>query len=722
LIVFYFSFFVCIAINLNAQSVIVIDSISALPVENVYIVNYDSSISSVSDRYGKVELSQFSLTDKLIFSHLSYSKKYTSVQEIVKTKIIYLLPANIKGSEVLITANLENRYNQTFTEEIKLTPEIKDIFLNAGDLLKNKTSLMIRDYGGFGGVKTASARGLTSENTVVLFNEARINDLRTGMVDLSAIGTSGINKLYFQKNAGDDVYYPSAGGVLKIYTGKEQVEENINAGIKYSSDKYRSVSLNYNGGNEELFYSIGIERAVSSNHFPFIFNGIKLKRENAHFNKTFLSSDVKFKTGGIKLGLSVNYFHLQSGIPGFVVTNNYSSSRAQNFNNSFLTILNSEIILSGQWQYLNVISFNTQNLIINDPDGILVFADSKKDSRLNDFSVQNKLSFSSGVFNSNLVYSITTAGLNNITSFVSANVSPSKITSLSQTIFSGANYTLIQPLNTPIALRLSGGVGLQHVKEKLQRENNSKNVYYRTGISFSHEAIPQIIFKTHYSHEYRVPTFNERYYSNLFNHYDLKREEYNSIDFGFDAEFKLFDGLNLSAVYYKILGKDKIIWIPTRLAIQTPRNISDVESQGIELIATQKLLNNKIELNIIYNYIDAKNKTRLSSSDNGFDKQLIYTPLHKLNAGFTYTDEKYFVSVNASFLSERFYTADNNPLYSLPAYIVLDISGGFNFYLLGIKHRISAVIYNLLDENYFVIQSYPMPLRTYLLNYSMEIK
>lgn len=722
MITYYFLIAVCLSINLNAQSVTITDSISALPVENVYIVNSDGSISAITDGYGKFDLSRFSTKDELIFSHISYSKKRISFNEINNTKIVYLISSNVKSEEVLITARVENRYSQTFSEEINLSPEMKNIYLNAGDLLKNKTSLFVRDYGGFGGVKTASARGLSSENTVVLFNEARINDLRTGMVDLSTIGSANIYKIYFQKNAGDNVYYPAAGGALKIFSSKEQEEESINAGIKYSSDQYYSAGINYNGGTEKLFYSIGGERSFSSNKFPFIFKGIKLKRENAHFNKTFLSGDVTLKTGEIKIGFYFNYLHLQSGIPGFVVTNNYSSSRAQNFNSSFITILNSEIVLSDCWRFLNVISFNTQNLTITDPDGILVFADSKKDSRLNDFSVQNKFSFSKGVFNSNLVYSVTSAGLNNIASFVSANISPTKITSLNHTIFGGANYSFINPIKFPFTVRLSAGIGIQLLREKLQRENNSENVYYRAGISFFHENIPQVVFKTHYSNEYRVPTFNERYYSNLFNHHDLRQEKYSSLDLGFDSEFKLLDGLNLSAVFYKILGKDKIIWIPTRLAIQTPRNISDVESLGIEIAAAQRAFNNKIELSLIYNYTDARNKTRLSSSDNTYNKQLIYTPLHKLNVGVTYWEEKYFLSVNSSFLSERFYTSDNDPLYLVPAYVVVDLSGGINFNLLGIKHSISAVIYNLLDENYFVIQSYPMPLRTYLFSYSMEIK
>ncbi len=717
-----FLFFLLFITNLNAQTVFVIDSLTALPLENVNIFTVDTSRYAISDRFGKFDLSVFYPDDELIFSHISYLKKHIKANRLKINSRIYLIPSSFNTEDVNVIDKKINKDLQSFNEEINLTPETKTIYLNIGDILKSKSSLFIRDYGGFGGVKTASTRGLSSENTVVLFNEARINDLRTGLVDLSTIGTASMDKISYQKNAGDDVDFPAAGGVLKIYSDQSFKGEKLNAGLKLSSDKYQSAVINYKGGSENLFYSLSGERAFSSNHYSYIFNNIRLKRENADFNKSFLSADINYKTDKTKFSFYINYLHLQSGIPGFVVTNNYSSSRAQNLNRSILNILNSEIVLSDNWQYNGVFYFNHQELAINDPDGIVVFADSKKDSRLSEYSFQNKMSFSKGVLSFNLIYTASFSQLNNITSFVSSNDSPQKISSIKHSIFGGGNYSFIKPLAFPFIIRISSGAGVQMLNEKLQKENHSQNIFYRTGIALFPVRLPQLVFKAHYAKEYRVPTFNERYYSNLFNHYELKQEKYNSFDAGVDAEIGLEDVLELSVVYYDIRGKDKIIWIPTRLAIQTPRNIAEVESKGLEFTANQKLLNKKMDLYFVYNYSDARNKTRLSATDYNFNKQLIYTPLHKLNAGISYTDDSFFISVNSSFVSQRYYTSDNNPLYLLPDYFVFDLSGGITFKFSELTHRFSITAYNLFDEKYFVIQSYPMPLRTYLLTYSMEIK
>ncbi|MBZ0199559.1 MAG: TonB-dependent receptor plug domain-containing protein, partial [Ignavibacteriaceae bacterium] len=227
-----------VIINLNAQTVSVLDSLTALPIENVNIYNIDASRYAITDRLGNFNLSVFRTSDELIFSHVSYLKKHIMASRLKKSSTVYLIPSSTTSDDVVVTDKKLKSGAQSFTEEITLTPEMKDYYLNTGDILKNKSSLFIRDYGGFGGVKTASARGLSSENTVVLFNEARINDLRTGLVDLSVIGSASIDKIYYQKNAGDDVYYPAAGGVLKIYSGGSYKGEKLSAGIKISSDKY----------------------------------------------------------------------------------------------------------------------------------------------------------------------------------------------------------------------------------------------------------------------------------------------------------------------------------------------------------------------------------------------------------------------------------------------------------------------------------------------------
>jgi outer membrane cobalamin receptor len=228
-------------------------------------------------------------------------------------------------------------------------------------------------------------------------------------------------------------------------------------------------------------------------------------------------------------------------------------------------------------------------------------------------------------------------------------------------------------------------------------------------------------FNAHYGNNTRFPTFNERYYSSLYSHYELNPESYETFDAGLDIFFNLFGGTSLSAAYFFIDGNDKIIWIPTRLALQTPRNISRVNTSGIELSVNKKIIEDKLDLTFFYNYTDARNKTQISANDLSYNKQLIYSPAHRFNFNISATLSSFQLSLFSSFISERFYTTDNNRNYLLPEYYVIDFSSSYKFNLFDRSHSFSFTIYNLLDEEYLIIQSYPMPLRTYLITLNMEL-
>ncbi|RPI71463.1 MAG: TonB-dependent receptor [Ignavibacteriales bacterium] len=168
-------------------------------------------------------------------------------------------------------------------------------------------------------------------------------------------------------------------------------------------------------------------------------------------------------------------------------------------------------------------------------------------------------------------------------------------------------------------------------------------------------------------------------------------------------------------------GKDKIIWIPTRLALQTPRNISKINTQGVELSIEKKLFGDILDISFFYIYTDARNKSKVSENDLSYNKQIIYTPAHRFNFNFTARLNPFSFSLYSSFVDKRFYTTDNNNNYLLPEYFITDISASYNFKIFNHNQSLTLTVYNLLNEDYFVIQSYPMPLRTFLITLNMEI-
>lgn len=155
------------------------------------------------------------------------------------------------------------------------------------------------------------------------------------------------------------------------------------------------------------------------------------------------------------------------------------------------------------------------------------------------------------------------------------------------------------------------------------------------------------------------------------------------------------------------------------MAMQIPRNVGCFQTQGFELSLVKHIIDSSFRFNASYNYTDSRNKTKTSEQDLSYDKYILYTPLHRVNLGFEADISIFRVSLSSSFISERFYSTDN--LYKLPSYFLLDGSVQGSFYIAGRKNTIALTVYNITDENYFIIQSYPMPLRAFLLTYNLEI-
>ena len=702
------------------QFVTVLDSHSSNPIVDVMIQSLNFEKTAVTDSSGRFDALIFIAEDSIRVSHLAYEKVIISVREIKNTKVMLLKNKTLLQKTVNITdAGYDN--TTSFKESINLTTEDKSKFVTVGDLLKTETSLYIKDYGGFAGVKTVSSRGMGSENTIILFNEARVNDLRTGIFDLSSMSPNSIAQIDFNKVSKGESGYISSGGILSLYTEKEFIKRTLLFTLKHNSDLYNSGFFSFSDGNKNLNFSLNFERAYSPNEFSYEFENVKRKRSNAHFNKTFVDGNIFANSGWLKINAYGMYSYFNSGIPGFVVTNNYSSSRASNLSRSYLGVLKADFILSDEFTFITVNNYNKQDLKISDPDGVILYDSESKESNLYDFTTLNRLRYSSSPIDLIFGYEYNYSRLNDITTFISANEVPDEILRNSNKVFINADYKLLGMGSVIQSVMLSGFSAYQHIEEQLGEDLNSEEFAYSFGLKILPATKNYFAIKFNYADNFRYPTFNERYYSSLFNHNQLRPEKYKSFDAGFESVLNLLDELVISAAYFYIKAKDKIIWVPTRLALQTPRNFAKVVSQGFELSLKQIAFDDLLHIDIFYTFTDARNKNQTSEEDLSYNKLLIYSPQHQFNFNINLNLSDFTISTYTSYVSERFYTSDNDVNSVLPQYVVFDASVSYRFEILNFKQLIVLTAYNLFNESYFIIQSYPMPLRTFLITYNMEI-
>ncbi|MEP6750053.1 MAG: Plug domain-containing protein, partial [Bacteroidota bacterium] len=69
---------------------------------------------------------------------------------------------------------------------------------SVGDAARYFSGVLIKDYGGIGGLKTISVRSLGASNTGIIYDGIPVSDLQTGQIDLSRFSTTFVQSLELQ--------------------------------------------------------------------------------------------------------------------------------------------------------------------------------------------------------------------------------------------------------------------------------------------------------------------------------------------------------------------------------------------------------------------------------------------------------------------------------------------------------------------------------------------
>ncbi len=704
--------FFCNSLLFAQKVVMVCDSETKYSIANVNV--FTTKLNIITDENGLVEIPNISINDSVCFSHVAYVKNCIKFTELPDT--VYLYSKNLVTKEITVSAQLNN--TSEITTKIDITNKNKSTFTNIGDLIKAETDLFIKDYGGVTGVKSISMRGLSSENTVVLFNEARINDMKTGMFDFSLISPLAINNIEIFKNNSSETGYISSGGIVKLFSGFDNLENRFLVGIKGSTDFYRSVFFNVKQTFNSFSFSVNFERSYSSNNYKYKFLNNELRRKNAFLSKSFISCDLEYRTNKNITNFYVHYNSLKNGIPGFVVTNNTQSSFASNQSKMYFLVLNNNFVINSNWSLLSNISYNYQNLLLNDPLKQIFSNKTSQNSILKETSgfIKGRYSYESLIlllgyeFNySNLINELPTE--NNIT----LNINRFSNRFFVNIAYSFTTIPYISDFN------ISAAISYDNYNEKLIEKNNDDLFSYRIGILLKPNFASNFTFLAGFSKSLRSPSFNEQFYSSLYNLKFLNKEYYEGYDFTLDYGNTPQNNFRFSLTYYNLISKDKIVWIPSRQALQTPKNYGHIRYKGIEFNAGLFLFKELINVNLFYNYNLALSKSKMFVGDYSYNKQLVYVPKERINLNTTINFSYLTLTIYNAFVSERFYSSDNDPKNRLKPYYVCDASLSYTFNSFNLKNTVTLSVFNIFNKEYFVIQSYPMPLRNYSITYITEL-
>ena len=235
-----------------------------------------------------------------------------------------------------------------------------------------------------------------------------------------------------------------------------------------------------------------------------------------------------------------------------------------------------------------------------------------------------------------------------------------------------------------------------------------------------------LLLKGNIARNYHLPTLNDLYWQPGGNP-DLLPEEGFTVEGGIAYQQTFSGHLLLTELsLYRSQIENWIIWIPSYRGYWEPRNIRSVLSKGLEYSVQLKgyLAEFNYRVSATYGYSSAVNQgDPLIWSDESFEKQLVYIPLHSGNMMTQLGWGKLFLTYQFNAYSERYTTSSNDVSRRdrLYPYFMNDISAGSTFQLKRVDLSLAFKVYNLFNEPYHTILYRPMPGRNYQLVFKIQI-
>lgn len=581
--------------------------------------------------------------------------------------------------------------------------------LSLSDAVKRMAGVDVRDYGGVGGLKTVSVRGLGAKHTVVSYDGIALSDAQSGQVDVGRLSLENVGFLSLSVGGESDIFksateYASAS-LLAMYALRPS-KTNSYARLRVGSFGLVDAALHHDHKfTDNWTASLHGSYIRSNGEYPFIlFNGENEsveKRRDSDVQSFNVEGNLFGTLWGGELAVKMNFYNSERGLPGAV--NLYNKENRERLWDDNLYVqacynvpLNNYFQLKARLKYdyhyskykeINKNYSSGQQIDINERSEYYASVGAK-------FTPLDCLSFA---FTSDVAYS---ALYNN---FVDTK-EPRRIGSISVL---AAQYNIGRFMATASLL---GTYVVDEVKT-----GSAPNPYYRMSPSLALVYQPIKTFplrlRASYKDSYRVPTFADLYYLRLGN-VGLKPEKASQFNFGFTWSGSFDKVVKYASIvvdgYYNNV-RDKIVALPT-LYVWRMMNFGEAEIAGADINAqTEFAICRKMSLlfDFGYSYQYAVDVTDPSAKN--YRHQLPYTPCHSGKLTLSFLNPYVNVSYIFTAVGERYMLPQNNVRNRMDAYTEHSFSMNREFSFKSCLLRLQGELLNVGNKQYEIIRYYPMP-------------
>lgn len=597
--------------------------------------------------------------------------------------------------------------------------------LQVSDVLKYMSGATVKDYGGVGGLKTVSVRGLGASHTAVAYDGIIITDNQTGQIDLGKFSASQAESVRMVSGPDNDLLQPAAlaaqAAVISVNTGRPDLEN----GKSRSSAQLKYGSFNTLSAQAESAFRAGQHNTVSlqaewlktKGNYPYTQNNgagsLNMHRENSDVERGRIEGALFSELGNNStLTTRIYWFQSEQGLPANILYNkNAARERLRTYNgfaqSTLITQFNSRLTARFSAKY----SLTETRYL--DPKVNNTFG--RTDNRY-----LEKEGYLSGTILYRIGSNITaSAGIDGRLSGLDGNganqACPTRYTLNSTAAIKYASERLI----------LTGRLNHVATRENtvLREAAESYNRLSPTaGLNWIIWPLAGLHARASVSSTLRLPTFNDLYFEQI-GRRDLKPERALVTSAGIVIENvtgNMFYSFYADA--YNSNVKDRIMAVPGKnTAVWMMKNIGQVITHGLETGLELRSQDGLLRPALLVSYTYQRSMDKTDSNSSTWNHQLPYTPRHSASA-VTWIETPYVnASCNLLYSGEYYSNGYNGPEYLMPSYYELGCSLWRTFNIRSFELSLKAECINLTDSRYELVRNYPMPGRQLRFTATIEL-
>lgn len=602
--------------------------------------------------------------------------------------------------------------------------------LSVADAVKFLPGVIVKDYGGIGGLKTISVRSLGANSTGIMYDGIVLSDAQNGQIDLGKLSLDNVDNIALYSAQPEDILLPartfSASSIVVINSTLPQSNpaKSLSGRVSFKTGSFGFLSPAvllrlYRGKHFHQQLSTEYQHANGKYFFKGYEAGSGKKiRSNAFVNALRLEYDAGYSISDSNIITFKSYYYNSSrGLPGAIVL--YNSQTHEK-------LLDENFFVQGSWRKnlsaLSNLLFNAKYSFnknkYSDPD----FPNSQGGIE-NNF-LQEEI-YISGVYALNFSkvlsfsygndFYITT--LRRHDDFSQGFVMPVRSSWLNNLALK-AKFTRAEILGDLLYSRISDKVKLGNVGNDIDALSPTLAVAFSPFVS-----VP-LSLRAFYKQTFRVPTFNDLYYTFIGNS-SLRPEYAKQYNAGltYTTSSKGFiQTIVFTSDFYINDVTNKIIAVPRQNLFQwTMLNVGKVKINGVD--AAVQLYSKKFEKNFIttrfsYTYQEALDKSLGSAS---YNNQLPYTPKHSGSMTLQFSGDRLTAAYNAVFSGYRYRIGDQTNENLVKGWATQDINMSYNF--TGgkiVEYKLTCEVNNIFNKQYEIIRYYPMPGLNFRIGLNMQ--